>query len=728
MDDEQTGSILPAVPLEPLRPHDPTELGPFRLLGRLGQGGMGVAFLSQSEGNWVVVKMMRSDLTDDSSFRARVGRELEALKTAAGTHTARLIDSDLSGHPAWFAMEFIPGTTLQRRVKEQGALTSQEVSTLAFNLAVVIGDVHSRGIVHRDLKPGNIMLSPTGPRLIDFGIADLSDGTQLTSTGTVLGSTGWLSPEQVTGDPVTAATDVHAWALCVLYAATGEPPFGNDSPTVSMYRVLEAAPEVPANIAEPLRSLLLAAVEKDANRRPSVERILAELGGIAPSATRGVASAGAAAVQGAAKNGEPSPGSVFTHAESANVPRGHQTSRTGGTRKIVIGAAVIVAIAVIAGLAFGLGRQGSTSEVANPENTLNQTDIATPADSSPETAAETASEAPLPVVEDVSFSLITKNQTNPFFVAMINGAEQAAEANNMALTVDSGSDDTDCEGQSRAVRKAITRGDQGILITPACSGVNGAITAAREAGMLVIALDTPTDPADIVDATFATDQYAAGQAIGQWAAGKLNGAKAVIARLIIVESESLVVDYHRDNGFLDGMGIDIADPTIIGDESTVGRYSTGKGGPYRIACVAESFANEDGGYSAMRDCLRKNPAINVVYAINEPAALGAAVALEAAGRTPGRDVQIVSIDGGISGVQSVKEGIIAATSQQSPYNMATAGAEAILRYAASGEYPTNTPGKNFFDTGIVLCTTEPQSTVTVAEQKTAQYCIDNAWG
>ena len=269
--------MLPAVPLEPLRGRDPQHLGDYRLLGRLGHGGMGVAFLSQAGGKWVVVKMMRSDLTDDSSFRARVGRELEAMKRAEGPHTAALLESDLEGDPAWFAMEFIPGLTLNRRVKEQGALTAKEVDALAVDLAQVMRDVHGRGIVHRDLKPGNIMLSPTGPRLIDFGIADISDGTQLTSTGTVLGSTGWLAPEQVTGDPVTAATDVHAWALCVLYAATGQPPFGNESASISMYRVLETTPDVPSSIAQPLRSLLEAGVQKEPVRRPTIDRILAEL-------------------------------------------------------------------------------------------------------------------------------------------------------------------------------------------------------------------------------------------------------------------------------------------------------------------------------------------------------------------------------------------------------------------------------------------------------------------
>ena len=209
--------------------------------------------------------------------------------------------------------------------------------------------------------------------------------------------------------------------------------------------------------------------------------------------------------------------------------------------------------------------------------------------STTEEAAPAASEAAsAPAAEagaEIAVSLITKNQTNPFFVAMAEGAQQAADANGVTLTLASGKDDTDVAGQVAAIENAVSQGQAGILITPAGPGVNDAITAARAAGLLVIALDTPTDPADIVDITFATDNFVAGQAIGQWAAGKLDGAKAVIARLIITDAEALTVDYKRDNGFLDGMGIAINDEKVMGDEETTGKYTTGKGGDYEIACL-----------------------------------------------------------------------------------------------------------------------------------------------
>lgn len=272
-----TPRALPSVPLEPLRDRDPRALGPFRLLGRLGAGGMGVAYLSESGGDWSVVKMLRSELAEDRSHRARIGRELEAMKRASGPHTAKLLEEHLDEDPSWFAMEFIPGTTLTRRVEDAGPLTPPEVTDLATSLAHVLEDIHAAGVIHRDLKPSNIMLAPTGPKIIDFGIADLADGTQLTRTGSVMGSTGWLAPEQITGAQVTTSTDVHAWGLCVLFAATGHAPFDGGTASSSLYRVLESTPDVPDYVTEPLRALIEGALSKDATRRPTVTQLLSAL-------------------------------------------------------------------------------------------------------------------------------------------------------------------------------------------------------------------------------------------------------------------------------------------------------------------------------------------------------------------------------------------------------------------------------------------------------------------
>ncbi len=330
---------------------------------------------------------------------------------------------------------------------------------------------------------------------------------------------------------------------------------------------------------------------------------------------------------------------------------------------------------------------------------------------------------------EVSVSLITKDSTNPFFVAMQEGAREAAAANGVDLVVGSGKEEGDDAGQIELIENAIAQGQAGILITPMSVNVNDSIAKAREAGLYVIALDTPTDPPDVVDITFATDNCLAGEAIGQWAAGKLNGEKAVIAELVIFNDRVVSVDYCRANGFLIGMGIEVPTLEDMTSPAPTGNYTTGAGGEYEIVCLEATGANEAGGKTGMENCLAKNPDINVVYTINEPTAFGAVPALEAAGKTVGEDVIVVSVDGGLAGVEGVKAGQIQATSQQYPLRMASLGVEAIKAIADGGAPPENTSANGqFFDTGVTLCTDDPQDTVTAAPQESAQYCIDNAWG
>ena len=367
-------------------------------------------------------------------------------------------------------------------------------------------------------------------------------------------------------------------------------------------------------------------------------------------------------------------------------------------------------------LALGLAACGGSSDSGSSSS------------AAPESSAAESSSA-APAGDPVKVTLITKDSTNPFFVAMQEGAKEAAAAQGVELTVGSGKAEGDDQGQIDLIEQAIARGDAGILITPISTNVNAAIEKARAAGLYVIALDTPTDPPETVDITFATDNCLAGEAIGQWTAGWLNGEKATIARLVIFNDRMVSVDYCRDNGFLKGMGIDIADLTVMGDEAESGTYTTGAGGEYEWVCLEATGANQEGGRAGMEKCLAANPDINVVYTINEPTAFGAAEALKAAGKTIGEDVVIVSVDGGLAGVEAVKAGEIQATSQQYPLLMASLGVEAIAAIAAGGAPPQNTSADGtFFDTGVKLCTETPQDTVTAAEQWTAQQCIDNALG
>ncbi len=292
--------------------------------------------------------------------------------------------------------------------------------------------------------------------------------------------------------------------------------------------------------------------------------------------------------------------------------------------------------------------------------------------------------------------LITKTDTNPFFVKMKEGAEAKAGELGINLQSFAGKIDGDVDTQVAAVETCIASGASGILITPTDSrALVPVITQARDAGLLVIALDTPMEPADAADATFATDNFKAGELIGQWAAATLgdDAANAKIG-LLDLNAQEISVDYLRDQGFLQGFGIDIKDPTDIGDEDDP-----------RIVGHDVTNGNEEGGRTAMENLLQKDPEINVVYTINEPAAAGAYEALKAVGRE--NDVLVVSVDGGCPGVQNVQEGIIGATSMQFPLLMASLGIEAIAAFAADGSKPVNTDGLDFYNTGVELITDQP---------------------
>ena len=311
--------------------------------------------------------------------------------------------------------------------------------------------------------------------------------------------------------------------------------------------------------------------------------------------------------------------------------------------------------------------------------------------------------------EEVAVTLITKTSTNPFFIAMQKGAEEAGKANNVSITTVAGKEDGDETTQISGIEAAIARGDKGILITPATTGVDPAIQQARDAGIYVIALDTPSEAADI---TFATDNFKAGELIGQWAAGTMKGQKANIAMLDLFNDKVAPVDYSRDQGFLTGMGIDVADPKKNGDEAPTGTYS---GGDYEIFCNEPTNGTQDQGKTAMETCLTKSKDINLVYSINEPAGVGGAEALEAAGVK----ATIVSVDGGCSpGIEAVKAGTIGATSQQYPLDMAKLGVEAIAKKVRENVDPKPTEGLDFLDTGVKLVTDKPVEgveSITTAE-------------
>ncbi len=306
----------------------------------------------------------------------------------------------------------------------------------------------------------------------------------------------------------------------------------------------------------------------------------------------------------------------------------------------------------------------------------------------------------------VQVALILKVFTNPYFISMENSAKADAAKLGVKLTVSAGQADGDTTTQISAIDNAIAAGDQGIIITPAGNAVNPALLQARSHHIFVIALDTVPTPPSTVDLTYATNNFTAGQLIGQFTAKRLNGKPADIAMLDLFNNQVVSVDISRDHGFLTGMGIKPGNAGLNGAEATSGTYTgqLGGSGTYKIACQLPTQGAVPGGQTSMEQCLTKDPNINVVYAINEPAAEGAGAALKAAHKT---GVIVAAIDGGCAVIPYLTSGEVTATSAQFPGTMAADGVTAIYTLAKTGKKPAATPGLGFFDTGTKLFTNSP---------------------
>lgn len=304
----------------------------------------------------------------------------------------------------------------------------------------------------------------------------------------------------------------------------------------------------------------------------------------------------------------------------------------------------------------------------------------------------TATASPKPVI----IGLITKTDANPFFVKMRQGAEREAAAKGAVLMTGAGKASDDAAGQVTAMENMVSAGAKAILITPVSAAVTAAVRKARSQGVLVIALDTPTDPQDAADALFATDNSVAGKLIGQYAKAAMAGKTVKIAMLD--ESPGSTVGKLRHNGFLAGYGIPDGDPQVV--------------------CVGNGGGNQPDSQTAMENCLTKDPGINVLYTINEPSAFGAYTALKNRGKQ--NQVLIVSVDGGCAGVAGVVDGRIAATSQQYPLKMASLGVDAGVDFATTGKRVSG-----YTDTGVTLISDKPISGVASQDTK---YGLANCWG
>ncbi|MFF3608310.1 protein kinase [Streptomyces sp. NPDC002463] len=267
-----------------LRDASPRAVGPYRIVARLGSGGMGEVFLAADERRppqrtFVALKTVHGDLADDEGFRSRFRREIETGREVSGRYTARLIDGDADGAPPWLATEYVPGPNLEEVVRGGGPLPEPAVRALGRGLVAALRSIHHARVLHRDLKPANVLLTKAGPKVIDFGIARVFGASTMTATGKIVGSPGFMSPEHVAGsEHVVAASDVFCLASLLCYAATGRGPFGDGPLAAVLFRIARAEADL-TGLLHGLREVLTPCLAQDASSRPDtaeLARLLAD--------------------------------------------------------------------------------------------------------------------------------------------------------------------------------------------------------------------------------------------------------------------------------------------------------------------------------------------------------------------------------------------------------------------------------------------------------------------
>ncbi|MFJ6407000.1 serine/threonine-protein kinase [Streptomyces hydrogenans] len=357
--------------MQELRPEDPDAIGPYRLSARLGEGGMGRVYLGAARsGRRLAVKVIRPEIAADPGFRERFRREVAAARTVGGFWTAPIVDADPDGPVPWVASDYIDAPDLAALVRDGGPLPEVELRALAVGLAEALEAVHRAELVHRDLKPSNILVTGSGPRVIDFGISKAAEGaTALTGTGLVIGTPGFMSPEQATGTPVGPPSDVFALGAVLAYAASGEGPFGEGSVPALLYRVVHDVPALDA-VPQGLRPLVAACLEKAPEQRPSASRILDLL------VPGGSADAEATSTRQAPRTPEPAPREAPDAPGAPDAPQPRELSGTtelpetvevsAGLRKgpsgRIHGGGGLMAIGtmvVVFGTVFGLSESGA---------------------------------------------------------------------------------------------------------------------------------------------------------------------------------------------------------------------------------------------------------------------------------------------------------------------------------------------------------------------------------
>ena len=376
-----------------LAPGDPEQIGPYRLRGRLGAGGMGRVYLGLSPGGRsVAVKVIRADLAQDAEFLARFRREVAVARTVSGLFTAPVIDADVDGPVPWLATAYVPGPSLADAVSQHGPLPAASVLALARGLAEALSAIHAAGVVHRDLKPANVLLAEDGPRVIDFGISRAIEASAFTHTGLVVGSPGFMSPEQAEGREVGPPSDIFSLGAVLAFAATGQGPFGSGSTPALVYRVVHSGPQLDLMPAE-VRSLAQRCLAKDPALRPTAADLLAAAaypaaGWLPEPVTRALAAAPptmTAAVPPGALAGGPGPA---------------RTDFARGGRRRALAAAAVIAGILAGGTTAGVALAGHSTPAhqvqsagrATPAQTL--APASAPASSALSSPAYTAPQAP----------------------------------------------------------------------------------------------------------------------------------------------------------------------------------------------------------------------------------------------------------------------------------------------------------------------------------------------
>ncbi|MFI6924446.1 serine/threonine-protein kinase [Nonomuraea spiralis] len=391
----------------PLEMDERQQIGPYRIVGRMGAGGMGVVYAGvASDGARVAVKVIHPGLAADPHFHDRFVREVEVLSRVRGRCTVSVLSADTAASPPWLATEFVPGPTLTDHVRDGGPLPPEELVAFGTDIAEALSDIHRAGIVHRDLKPGNVILAASGAKVLDFGIARALDESGLTGTGALIGTPGWISPEQYRGDQADAAADVFAWGALMVYAATGRPPFGIGAPDVLAYRVMSVDPDlsgVPAHV----RDLVRGALAKSREARPASGDLLARITALGS----GTLPVPPPLPPGGTLPLTPPPPPGGTLSLTPPPPSGGGTlppppsgRRATSWPVAAVGVAVVAAVAV--GAAFALNAAGtpealpssddppSTSSYAGPEDTPTESDTPDETPTETETPEETPTETP----------------------------------------------------------------------------------------------------------------------------------------------------------------------------------------------------------------------------------------------------------------------------------------------------------------------------------------------